>query len=224
LKPPKIILTEDGSHTLLDMNTGETYHSVHGAIQESEHVFIRKGLDLFKNSETAIHIFEVGFGSGLNALLTYLWAGKNKVPVQYKTIELYPVPFETVKHLNYPRLLNVDEQLFWKMHKAGNEKTVLSEYFTFQKHEVALRDARLPSDTFDVVFFDAFSPGTQPDMWTEENFGKIAYAMKTGGILTTYSTKGDVRRALKANGFKIEKLPGPPGKREILRAVLRQKF
>ena len=217
---PKIILTQDGSHTLIDTRTGETYHSIHGAIQESEHVFIRAGLDLFCNSASAIHVFEVGFGSGLNALLTYLWAEKNKIPVQYQSIELYPISFETVTQLNYPQLLKVDKQLFQKMHQHREEEIIVSGYFTLQKHLKSLDEIRFPDNTFfDVVFFDAFSPSVLPEMWTEQTFGKIACSMKNGGVLTTYSTKGDVKRALKASGFTIEKLPGPPGKREILRAI-----
>lgn len=219
----KPIITGDGSHTLFDSKTGEHYHSVFGAVQESEHVFIRAGLDLFKHFKTGVRVFEVGFGTGLNALLAYLWAGKNKIPVEYQSVELYPLPFKTTTQLNYPEMLNIDEQVFRKMHQSENEKVILSDYFTTQKYLMPLQNVRLPANAFDVVFFDAFSPDVQPEMWTEEIFKKIASAMKRGGVLTTYSTKGTVKRALKANGFAIEKLPGPPGKREILRAVLEKK-
>ncbi len=212
-------MTGDGSHTLFDDKTGENYHSVHGAIQESEHVFIMAGLNLFKDSQTAVHIFEVGFGTGLNALLAYRWAETKNILIEYQSVELYPVSLEVAARLNYPRLLNMDKQVFYKMHQCGNEKTDISGYFALQKYSMSLQEIRLPDNTFDVVFFDAFSPGTQPAMWTEEIFGKMASAMKREGVLTTYSTKGTVKRALKANGFRIEKLPGPPGKREILRAM-----
>lgn len=216
-------MTGDGSHTLFDDKTGESYHSVHGAIQESEHVFIRAGLDLFKDSQTAVHIFEVGFGTGLNASLAYRWAETKNILIEYQSVELYPVSLEVAVRLNYPPLLNMDKQVFYKMHQCGNEKTDISGYFTLQKYSMSLQEIRLPDNTFDVVFFDAFSPGTQPEMWTEEIFGKMASAMKREGVITTYSTKGTVKRALKASGFTIEKLPGPPGKREILRGVLEKK-
>jgi len=212
-----ILITEDGSNTLFNKTIGEHYHSTFGAIQESEHVFIQSGLDLFKDVKSQINIFEVGFGTGLNALLTYAWAEKNKVPIFYQSVELYPVSTEQAKKLNYPELLSIDQSVFLKMHQTDEEKVLLSEYFALQKNLVSLQESRLPENIFDLVFFDAFSPDAQPEMWTEDIFRKIALSMKREGVLTTYSTKGIVKRALKSAGFEIEKLPGPPGKREILR-------
>ncbi len=213
----EIIITEDGSNTLFNKAIGEHYHSTYGAIQESEHVFIQSGLDLFKDVKSQINIFEVGFGTGLNALLTYAWAEKNKAPIFYQSVELYPVSIEQAKKLNYPELLSIDQSVFLKMHQTGEEKVLLSEYFALQKNLISLQESRIPMNIFDLVFFDAFSPDAQPEMWTEEVFREIAKSMKRGGVLTTYSTKGIVKRALKSAGFQIEKLPGPPGKREILR-------
>jgi len=212
-----ILITEDGSNTLFNKTIGEHYHSTYGAIQESEHVFIQSGLDLFKDVKSQINIFEVGFGTGLNALLTYAWAEKNKVPIFYQSVELYPVSTEQAKKLNYPELLSIDQSIFMEMHQIGEEKVLLSKYFALQKNLVSLQESRLPKSVFDLVFFDAFSPDAQPEMWTEDIFQQIATSMKRGGVLTTYSTKGIVKRALKSAGFEIEKLPGPPGKREILR-------
>lgn len=215
----KIVLTKDGSSTLYNEYVKEHYHSSYGAIQESNHVFIQTGLDLYIKRETAINIFEVGFGTGLNALLCYAWAERNKIPIFYECVELYPISPGLITKLNYPELLNLDVGIFLKMHQEEDNLISISKYFTIRKQLTSIQDVILPSDSFDLVFFDAFSPEVQPEMWKEDIFKKIALAMKAGGILSTYSCKGIVKRALKAIGFKIEKLPGPPGKREILRAI-----
>lgn len=211
--------TDDASHTLFNIELGEYYHSTYGAIQESEHVFIQSGLDLFVKHNSTINIFEVGFGTGLNALLCLDWAEKNKIKIQYQAVELYPITVEQAKELNYPGLLNISDNIFLKMHKIPEKRLILSEHFSLQKHLVALLDLELMSNHFDLIFFDAFSPDVQPEMWTVEVFSKIAFSMKRGGVLTTYSCKGIVKRALKSAGFEIEKLPGPKGKREILRGI-----
>lgn len=214
-----LIQTEDNSHTLFNKDIGEHYHSTYGAIQESEHIFIQAGLQLFMNSKATINIFEVGFGTGLNALLTYIWALKNKLPVLYESVELYPVSINQVQQLNYPELLKIDKNSFFRMHQAGEEVVQLSKYFSLSNQISSLQEVELPSEYFDLIYFDAFSPDVQPEMWTDDIFRKIANATKKEGVLTTYSCKGIVKRALKAGGFEIEKLPGPKGKREILRAI-----
>ena len=228
-----IQITEDGSHTLFSEMAGQTYHSSHGAIQESNHIFISQLSTL--NSQ--LSVLEIGFGSGLNALLTAQWARENGVRVEYTTIELYPLGCEVYRELNYGCLLG-DEELFLKLHEAEwNAGFVqVSEYFVIRKcksdivewvtdaqctmHNTQLMD--LSDSTlyslYDVVYFDAFSPDAQPELWTEEVFRNVYGLMKVGGVLTTYCAKGDVRRAMLAAGFGVEKLQGPPGKRHILRA------
>jgi len=215
----KVVITEDGSSTLYNPTINEHYHSSFGAIQESNHVFIQTGLDLLVSKQKPIKIFEVGFGTGLNALLTYAWTRKNKIRTFYECVESNPISLKLAAQLNYPGLLNLDAEIFLKIHQDYEDLISISENFVIHKHFTSIQEIILPEGHFDLVFFDAFSPEIQPEMWTEDIFKKIALAMKSGGILTTYSSKGIVKRALKAAGFKIEKLPGPPGKREILRAV-----
>ncbi len=210
--------TKDESLTLFNKDIGEYYHSTFGAIQESEHVFIQSGLDLFEGHKSPINIFEVGFGTGLNALLSYAWAETFKRPVSYQCVELYPITLALAGKLNYHELLGIEPDVFIQMHQVGEELVTISEYFTFHKQLTSLQEVMLPSNHFDLVFFDAFSPDVQPEMWSEKVFKKIASSIKRGGVLTTYSCKGIVKRAMKDAGFEIEKLPGPAGKREILRA------
>ena len=230
---PKIQITEDGSHTLFSEMAGQTYHSSHGAIQESNHIFISQLSTL--NSQ--LSVLEIGFGTGLNALLTAQWALVNGVRVEYTTIELYPLGCEVYRELNYGCLLG-DEELFLKLHEAEWDAgfVQVSECFAIRKcksdivewvtdaqctmHNVQsmdLSDSTLYSFC-DVVYFDAFSPDAQPELWSEEVFRNVYGLMKVGGVLTTYCAKGDVRRAMLAAGFRVEKLQGPPGKRHILRA------
>ena len=219
MQNPKIIKTADGSHTLNHAGFSEHYHSTFGAIQESQHVFIKSGLDYLPTNLKKIDVLEIGFGTGLNALLTFLWANKNKTIVNYTGVEAYRIMVNLAEELNYPQLLKADAEIFLKMHLAQSEEIALSKYFNFNRITRLLQELQLRESVYDIVYFDAFSPDTQPELWTKTIFTKLNTAMKRGGVLTTYSTKGIVKRALKAAGFNIEKLPGPPGKREILRAV-----
>jgi tRNA U34 5-methylaminomethyl-2-thiouridine-forming methyltransferase MnmC len=216
---PKLILTGDGSHTLFNHDINEHYHSTYGAIQESKHVFIRAGLEYAGISIDSINLLEIGFGTGLNALVAMQWADEHKKTIEYTSLEAYPISKEIAENLNYTDLLNLDRATFFKMHFESAERTTLSEYFSIQLLIGRIQEITLQTAHFNVVFFDAFSPVVQPEMWTEDVLQKIAVSMKRGGVLTTYSTKGIVKRALKNVGFKIEKLPGPVGKREILRAA-----
>lgn len=213
------IITSDGSHTLFNAKIGEHYHSTFGAITESEHIFIRAALGALSADIKKIRVLEIGLGTGLNALLAMRWAERNSKILHYTAIEAFPIEKEIVDKLNYPELLGVNLEKFVAIHEAKCEKLEISDQFYFTFQQTTLQESILPLDHFDVVFFDAFSPEVQPEMWTESCFVKIEKAMKQGGILTTYSCKGIVKRALKAAGFQIEKLPGPPGKREFLRAV-----
>lgn len=215
----KPIITSDGSHTLFNAKIGEHYHSTFGAITESEHIFIRAALSALSSDLKKIRVLEIGLGTGLNALLALKWAEKQKRAISYFAVEASPLEKEIVTKLNYAEVLGVASEKLLAIHAAKNGKVEISEYFTIGFRHATLHHTVFPPNHFDVVFFDAFSPDAQPEMWTEACFRKIARAMKQGGILTTYSCKGTVKRALKAAGFQIEKLPGPPGKREFLRAM-----
>ena len=210
--------TEDGSATLFVPELNEHYHSVKGARTESQHIFIDMGL---KASATARpHILEIGFGTGLNALLTLETAEKEKRPVHYTGIELYPLAWPEVDALKYS-----DNPLIEELHRAAwEEEVAITPYFTLRKVRADVETISIDSllminkSPFDVVYFDAFAPEKQPGMWEEKVFRNIHAAMSTDGVLTTYCAKGVVRRMLQAVGFKVERLPGPPGgKREILR-------
>jgi len=215
----ELILTSDGSHTLFNPKIGEHYHSTFGAKTESEHIFIRAGLDAIPSKIKQINLLEIGLGTGLNALLAMRWADKYKREVNYFAVEAFPIEKEVLSKLNYTEMLAIKQESFMAIHAAKNGKVQISNYFTFSYQQITLQDVVFLTGHYDLVFFDAFSPDVQPEMWAEDCFIKIAESMKRGGVLTTYSCKGTVKRALKAAGFQIEKLPGPPGKREFLRAV-----
>lgn len=210
--------TEDGSATLFVPELNEHYHSVKGARTESQHIFIDMGLNAV--SAASPRILEIGFGTGLNALLTLEAAEKDKRPVHYTGIELYPLVWDEVEALGYS-----DHPLFRTLHTAPwGEDVAITSRFTLHKMKADFRDVgmcraeNLPSP-FDVIYFDAFAPEKQPEMWSESLFRNLYACMSTNGVLTTYCAKGVVRRMLQAVGYKVERLPGPPGgKREILRA------
>lgn len=221
----KIIMTNDGSHSIEVEGTGETYHSRFGAIQESLHVFINAGLmPLLKASET-INIFEMGFGSGLNALLTLIEAEKNQQKICYECVELFPVEKESIVLLNYCAQLQRNDlkKIFESLHTCEWKKEILiSPYFSFQKNNSSLVDY-MPLHEFNLIFYDAFAPGTQPELWTKEIFQKLLGILSKNGILVTYCSKGEVQRNLRSAGFAIEKLPGAKGKREMIRAIKKDK-
>ncbi|HBG70166.1 MAG: hypothetical protein A2W93_10540 [Bacteroidetes bacterium GWF2_43_63] len=217
-----LIVTEDGSHTLFLPEINEHYHSIHGAVAESKHVFIEAGLKPKINNITSINILEVGLGTGLNAALTLLEAENNKKIVRYFAAEPNPISADNIAKLNYADIAGGDrmKEALRAIHEADRERKVLiGDYFVFHYHENKIQQIEFENNFFDVVYFDAFSPGVQPEMWTADVFEKIFAAMKPGGILVTYVAKGEVRRTMKACGFAIEKLPGFAGKREMTRAV-----
>jgi tRNA U34 5-methylaminomethyl-2-thiouridine-forming methyltransferase MnmC len=213
------IISQDGSHTLFSKRFGEHYHSSFGAIQESSHIFIQAALLPVGKRLKSINLFEVGFGTGLNALLAYQFALQNNIKINYYSVEAFPIDRQTAGKLNYPELVDLSPELFLKIHSKKDSKIIVSDFFDLTVYETSLQALHLPENLFDVVFFDAFSPESQPEMWSQETFNRIYSSMKRGGVLTTYSSKGIVKRALKSAGFSIEKLPGPPGKREFVRAV-----
>jgi len=214
-----LVLSKDGSHTLLNTILNETYHSRNGALQESIHVYIENGLLIFKELEKVI-VLEVGFGTGLNALLTWNKAEELKLNVEYHTLEPFPIKSEITAQLNYPSLLEAEEprsaERFKRMHDAAwEEKVVLSEYFTIYKYQSTLEEKALPLNTFNVCYFDAFAPNHQEDVWKESNFKKVFESMHDGGILTTYCAQSNFKKTLKAAGFQVEKLKGPKWKKEM---------
>ncbi|MFT3947123.1 MAG: tRNA (5-methylaminomethyl-2-thiouridine)(34)-methyltransferase MnmD [Agriterribacter sp.] len=212
----EIIVTSDGSHTIAIPAMGVTYHSVYGAIQESKHIFINAGFHAIY--QPAIHILEAGFGTGLNALLTLAAAeGKN---IHYTAIETHPLSAEEAAALNYCKRLDKPglEKHFIQMHTCAWEQPVaISPFFTLHKINQPIQQFQ-PTLQFDLVYFDAFAPAAQPELWTEEIFRKMFICLGAHGRLLTYCSKGDVRRAMVSAGFTVKKLPGPPGKREILSA------
>jgi tRNA U34 5-methylaminomethyl-2-thiouridine-forming methyltransferase MnmC len=209
--------TADGSRTIFSEQFKETYHSVNGAITESMHVFIQAGLRAL--TLDSVRIFEVGFGTGLNALLTFVEAQKLNLQVDYHSIELYPLNQSMTDGLEYPELELLAPGIFQNMHHAPwNQPVSLSPNFSLTKSQASLLDFKM-DENYDLVYFDAFSPIQQPELWSEEVFRKLYNHMNKGGILTTYCAKGVVRRTMQSVGFTMERLPGPPGKREMLRAT-----
>jgi len=213
-----IIRTEDGSDTLYVPELDEHYHSVHGAIQESEHIFIGAGFDFTKADP--VRILEIGFGTGLNTLLTCIYSEKAKRKVYYTSIEKYPLKPDITASLNYTGILKGESKsLFDKIHGSGwNSFEQITDGFILNKIEGDLVLLEIEG-TYDLVYFDAFGPDKQPEMWSDEIFERIGRAVCSDGILVTYSVKGSVQRSLKRSGFNVTLLPGPPGKRQILRAV-----
>ncbi|MEO9475549.1 MAG: tRNA (5-methylaminomethyl-2-thiouridine)(34)-methyltransferase MnmD [Cyclobacteriaceae bacterium] len=216
----KIITTEDGSHSLLREDLNETYHSFHGARGESEHVFVKMGLEYLRSEKgrTEIDVFEVGLGTGLNALLTLIFAEAHNINIDYHTIEPIPVSPEIYAKLNYGADEHT-ETLFQKIHAAAWEAPVrLTDEFEITKYKIGLESINT-SKKFDIIYFDAFAPSKQPEMWSLENIQKCFALLKSGGILTTYCAQGQFKRNLKAAGFEIESLTGALGKKEMVRAV-----
>lgn len=217
----KIITTEDGSHSLFVPTLNEHYHSTHGAIQESSHIYIEAGLR--ECNLKKINVLEIGFGTGLNAFLTLLESVKSDQIITYTSLELYPLEIDKAKQLNYPeQLIGQEEQseLFLKLHQsAWNKPKAITPNFTLHKIETDFSNPNSfkTNSHFDVIYFDAFAPEKQPEMWTQDIFDTLFALCNPNSIITTYCAKGVVRRMLQSAGFSVERLPGPPGKREILR-------
>jgi tRNA U34 5-methylaminomethyl-2-thiouridine-forming methyltransferase MnmC len=214
----EIITTNDGSTTIHLPDLNESYHSKHGAIQEAYHVFIKNGLTLFQSE--SVSVLEIGFGTGLNAFITFLESTKNDQAIDYVGVEAYPVAFDEVKQLNYPTELNATEltELFHKMHQFDwEQKKAFSNQFSLTKRKQHFQDITDES-SFDLIYFDAFGFRVQPELWSYEIFKKMYTALKPCGVLVTYACRTSIKNAMVAAGFDVEKLPGAPGKREMLRA------
>lgn len=211
-------ITADGSHTLFLPEIEEHYHSINGAVQESCHVFINAGWNQIPKDE--IRILEIGFGTGLNAFLTLLeTVGTNK-KVTYYSVELYPLERNVIEALNYPEIICPSKQaLFYALHDASWDCFIpITPTFTVYKIKGNSNICQLP-EAIDLVYFDAFAPDKQPEMWNQEIFDKLYARSNSQGILTTYCAKGKVRRMMQSAGYTVERIPGPPGKREMLRAI-----
>ena len=215
----EIIETADGSKTIRIVDLDENYHSNHGALQEAEHVFIQNGIVTFKDKKQ-LSIFEMGFGTGLNAFLTCLYAQENDLIIDYDGIEAYPVSIEEMNQLDYGSLKGAENSaVFSKIHSTTwNAKNEINSNFTLTKIENKIENQNFYSEKYDIVYYDAFGPRAQEEMWSLDIFQKLYKSIKEGGFLVTYCAKGQVKRDLKTAGFKIEALPGPPGKREMTRA------
>ncbi|WP_114789010.1 tRNA (5-methylaminomethyl-2-thiouridine)(34)-methyltransferase MnmD [Niabella yanshanensis] len=217
----EIVETADGSHTLKLVDTDITFHSKKGAIQESLHVFIQSGFDYFARenpTEKVVKIFEVGLGTGLNALLTAKAARKKNKQVVYKAVDLYPLGGDIFNLLNYPQILD-EIELYRAVMQTGWEQLIyVNPFFKLQKIRVGLEQYTF-TEPQHIIYFDAFAPEDQEEMWTEPICKKMFDALESRGVLVTYCSKSVVRRALVSAGFMVEKIPGPPGKREIVRAI-----
>ena len=215
----KIITTGDGSKTIQIEDWNEQYHSIHGAVNEAYHVFIDKGFSYLTNE--AISILEIGFGTGLNALITLIEAEKSNRQVDYTGIEAYPITNEEISQLDYIETLKADafREAFFEMHKSAWESKIrLTPYFSFNKQKKNFQEIS-DRNLYDLIYFDAFGERVQPELWTEEIFTNMYKALKPNGVLVTYAAIGKVRRAMAHLGLTVERLPGPPGKRHMLRAT-----
>jgi tRNA U34 5-methylaminomethyl-2-thiouridine-forming methyltransferase MnmC len=215
----EIIQTLDGSTTIHLTEWDECYHSKHGAIQEAQHVFIKNGLSLFHNK--SISILEIGFGTGLNAFVTVLEGKKMNQVIEYVGVEAYPVSASEVLSMNYVEELNANEDraIFEKMHEANwEEKILISEDFTLMKRNQFF-EAIDDKNRYDLIYFDAFGYRVQPELWSTAIFRKMFESLKSNGVLVTYAARGVVKRSMIEVGFTVEKLAGPPGKREMFRAT-----
>jgi tRNA U34 5-methylaminomethyl-2-thiouridine-forming methyltransferase MnmC len=220
LKAIKIIVTEDGSHSLLNEDMNETYHSRHGAMQESVYVFISKGLDFLQQRENlnTISILEIGFGTGLNAWLSLEWATDKNKTIKYHSLETFPVPQEIWESLNYSS--KPDATDFKMLHRTPWQTwNEINPVFSLFKDNQSLQEITLPPNHFELIYFDAFAPNKQPEMWELPLLSKVVASMKSEGVFVTYCAKGQLKRDLKTLGLVVESLPGPPGKREMIRAV-----
>ncbi len=220
---PKIIVTEDGSHTIYLKNINETYHSFHGAWQESNHVFITAGLEHLLNTvnPTTINLLEIGFGTGLNAILTVQKLLGKSNAVNYHSLEPFPLDPELIEDLNYTNYLKNERegQLFKTLHTSTWHRSVpITGNFTLNKQKITLQNYE-PDQSFELIYFDAFAPSKQSELWTYEVIKKVTGFLTEGGVLVTYCARGQFKRDLLTLGLHVETLPGPPGKKEMVRAT-----
>jgi len=218
----ELFKTDDGSDSLFNPVLGEVYHSRHGAVNESKHVFIKAGLEYLSDRFETIKILEIGFGTGLNTLLTLDYCYCHNIKARYFTLEPFPVKSEIYSKLNYHKFCKVPDSqiLFESMHQAPwNKEVWINDQFSFYKSMLGVEEEKFQPDSFNLVYFDAFAPDIQPELWSEAIFTSIYQCMEEKGVLVTYAAKGQVRRNMQGAGFSVERIPGPVGKREMLRAL-----
>jgi tRNA U34 5-methylaminomethyl-2-thiouridine-forming methyltransferase MnmC len=214
----KLISTADGSHTIYVPELNEHYHSIHGAVQESAFIFIRNGFETCKADN--LNIFEVGFGTGLNALLTAVNSCRGCREINYTTIEKYPLDRKIISSLNHHLYAGErGREIYNSIHSSRwNIMVNICQNFNLKKIKGDLTEKPLTGN-YDLIYFDAFGPDKQPEMWTRDIFARISAVTNKNGVFVTYSAKGEVKRNLQLCGFEVSLLPGPPGKRQIIRAV-----
>ena len=218
----EIFKTEDGSDSLFNPILNEVYHSKHGAINESNHVFIKAGLEYVSDCFKTINILEIGFGTGLNVLLTLDYCHSKNTRIRFYTLEPFPIESEVYSNLNYHKFCKLPDSrlLFNNIHQSSwNQEIWLNDNFLFYKSKKGIEEEQFSSNRFNLVYFDAFAMDIQPELWSKQVFEKIYHSMEEKGVLVTYAAKGQVRRNLKDAGFSVERIPGPKGKREMLRAT-----
>ncbi|MDX1407146.1 MAG: tRNA (5-methylaminomethyl-2-thiouridine)(34)-methyltransferase MnmD [Saprospiraceae bacterium] len=215
----QLIQTADGSRSIHDLEFGVPFHSIHGAVTESRHVFVAAGLHHTGAAADYIHVLEVGFGTGLNALLAAIWAREHEVHVCYTGIEPRPLPRALIPKLGYPQVLNEPEPTLAAIHDALR-LTDIHPFFKCRVVHTTLKAFR-PEDQFNLVFYDAFAPNAQPEMWSRDTLQYLAGMLAPDAVLVTYCAQGQFKRHLRSVGFTVEPLPGPPGKREMVRATFR---
>lgn len=217
----QIITTKDGSQSLLNPELNETYHSIHGARQESLHVFIKNGLEFVveKDAKQSVKILEIGFGTGLNALLTAQYAKAKRVAIEYSTLEAFPVNESIWQQLDYAQS-EAEHEIFYRLHhEPWDQWTEVMPGFMLKKLNTTLQLASLDHAYYDLVYFDAFAPNKQPEMWTIPMLQKTIESLVRNGVFVTYCAKGQLKRDLASIGTRVETLKGPPGKREMIRAI-----
>ena len=216
----KIIQTSDGSHTIYDESLNETYHSIHGSINESNHVYVNAGLKqfIYESRKKHVNILEVGFGTGLNFLLLYDFLKKRNIKVHYHTIEPNPLNDSVLEKLNFSKIIGSVDEIFKIIHKSKTDELVeIDKKITFLKSVDTIENIKLKERKYDIIFFDAFAPSKQPDIWSYNNLNKIHSSMGEDSILVTYCSSGKFKKTLHDLGFKVEVLDGPKGKKEMVR-------
>ncbi len=215
----ELVLTEDGSHTIVFKHSNISYHSLHGAIAESTKIYIEYGLAKACEFKNNIRIFELGFGTGLNAYLSYIFGSSNKIDIDYTCIEPYPIEEKIYSMLNYPALLNYDPKILTHFHTLEfAHQTQISEKFKFQKIKCRWEDFKI-KQKYDLIYFDAFGPGHDSALWDLDTTQKLMDMLNDNGIMTSFCAQGQFKRNLRSVGFDIEALKGPIGKREVTRAT-----
>ncbi len=216
----EVVQSNDGSNTMYNSDVHAYYHSIHGALTESQHVFIKYGIEFCKPKENKLVVFEMGYGTGLNAMLTFLYAQQHHIQVRYIACETHPITKEELAQLELKNILSLDDQTIEQFHpNECNEEIKISDYFQLKLIPKAIESLDLEPEFVNCIYYDAFAPSVQPELWTKSIFEQLHSWLVPNGHVITYCAKGQVKRDFRSSGFEVEALPGPPGKREITRAI-----